>query len=124
VNVALVGDATMRRLNRTYRGVSRATDVLSFPVGDDGPAARRDPESPFLGDIVIATGLARRQARAFGHSYATELRILALHGFLHLMGYDHVSDRGQMKRVEEHLRRRAGLPTAVISRASGRAEFR
>ncbi|MFO7301137.1 MAG: rRNA maturation RNase YbeY [Acidobacteriota bacterium] len=117
VDLALVGDATMRRLNREFRGVDRATDVLSFP--SDDPAARRRQGSPPrpLGDIAIALGVARRQAREHGHDLRTELRILALHGLLHLLGYDHEQDDGRMRRVEERLRRRAGLPTGLIARA-------
>jgi len=120
VAVALVGDSTMRRLNRTYRGVSKATDVLSFPPGDD-PVVVPRLSRPFLGDIVIATGVARRQALAFRHSMSTELRTLALHGLLHLLGYDHSSDRGEMARLEDRLRRRAGLPTGLIHRGSGQS---
>jgi probable rRNA maturation factor len=72
----------------------------------------------FLGDIVIARGLARRQARQAGHDEATELRVLALHGLLHLLGYDHQHDNGEMARVERRLRRKAGLKDALIERAA------
>lgn len=82
--------------------------------------ADRGPETlapgPYLGDIVIARGQAARQARAQGHPVATELRILALHGLLHLMGYDHERDHGQMRRLESRLRRRGGLVTGLIER--------
>ena len=71
-----------------------------------------------LGDIAIALGVARRQAREQRHSLQTEMRLLALHGVLHLLGYDHETDRGRMQRVEERLRRRAGLPSGLIVRAS------
>jgi probable rRNA maturation factor len=78
------------------------------------------PVSPvvesFLGDIAIARGVARRQARVAGHSERTELRVLALHGLLHLLGYDHERDRGEMSRVEQHLRRRGGLREGLIER--------
>jgi probable rRNA maturation factor len=70
-----------------------------------------------LGDVAIAAGVARRQAARHGHSLATELRILALHGLLHLLGYDHEQDQGRMRRFEERLRRRAGLPGGLIARA-------
>jgi probable rRNA maturation factor len=108
VTIALVGDATMRRLNRRYAGKDRATDVLSFPSGLPGGA---------LGDIAIATGVARRQAREAGHAYAQELQVLALHGLLHLLGYDHHGDDGKMARVESRLRRKGGLPGGLIERA-------
>jgi probable rRNA maturation factor len=125
VGIALVTDAAMRRLNRVYRRVDKATDVLSFPAapyvgrtfrsagraGPKGPAYVQD-----LGDLAIATGVARRQAREQGHPLSTELRILALHGLLHLLGYDHERDSGQMQRAEERLRRRAGLPVGLIRR--------
>ena len=80
VTVAVVSDARVRALNRSYRGKNGATDVLSFPTSSP---------SPFLGDIVIARGVARRQARAAGHGERTEWRVLALHGLLHLLGSDH-----------------------------------
>ena len=110
VAVALVSDAVMRTLNRRHRGHDRATDVLSFP-----------DEAPRLGDLAIATGVARRQARAEGHALAIELRVLALHGLLHLLGYDHETDRGEMRRVEDRLRRRLGLPTGLIGRTLAKA---
>jgi probable rRNA maturation factor len=118
VSVALVGDKRVRALNRTYRGKDYATDVLSFPT-----AASPQPlaPSPFLGDIVIARGVARRQAREARHSEQTELRVLALHGLLHLLGYDHERDNGRMRRVERRLRRKGGLPEGLIERAGARA---
>jgi probable rRNA maturation factor len=100
VTIALISDARMRTLNRAYRGKDYATDVLSFPVGDD---------DSFLGDIAIATGVAERQADEAGHPVGTELRILALHGLLHLLGYDHERDDGQMARTEARLQKAAGL---------------
>jgi probable rRNA maturation factor len=105
VNVALVSDARVRALNRTYRGRDCATDVLSF-IGD------RDS----LGEIVIARGVAKRQARAVGHPESIELRVLALHGLLHLLGYDHERDNGEMARVERRLRRKGGLREGLIER--------
>jgi probable rRNA maturation factor len=106
VTVALVSDARIRALNRRYRGKDRTTDVLSFPGAEPG----------MLGDIVIAAGVARRQAQAAGHSIQMELRVLALHGLLHLLGYDHERDAGQMARVEARLRVRGGLPEGLIER--------
>lgn len=124
VDIALVSDRAMRRLNRTFRHVDTSTDVLSFPINDpdaDGRPSRRgggEPPRP-LGDIAIALGVAARQARDQGHGLRTELRVLALHGLLHLLGYDHDRDAGQMRRVEERLRRRAGLPSGLIARGPG-----
>jgi probable rRNA maturation factor len=113
LTVALISDARMRALNRTFRGVDHATDVLSFPA--EGTPS---PGTAALGDIAIATGVAARQARAHGHSVQTEIRVLALHGLLHLLGYDHETDRGEMRRAEDRLRRRASLPVGLIGRAS------
>ncbi len=103
--VALVSDATMRRLNRDFRGVDRATDVLSFPAEPQ----RRRLEPLWLGDVVIAKGVAGRQARRVGHSIEDEVRRLALHGLLHVLGYDHERDDGQMARVERRLLRKGGI---------------
>jgi len=116
--VAIVGDATVRRLNRTYRGLDRVTDVLSFPAGEPAHLAAGAPR--FLGDVVIARAVAARQARAAGHSTGTELRVLALHGLLHLVGYDHERDEGEMARLERRLRRRGGLRASLIEREQGR----
>jgi probable rRNA maturation factor len=101
-------------LNRRYRGKNAATDVLSFPAEPDGSG--RVPRSGILGDIVIARGVARRQARAAGHGERIELRVLALHGLLHLLGYDHERDSGTMARVERRLRRKGGLREGLIER--------
>src|SRR5687767_1295648 len=107
VCVALVSDLRMRALNRQFRGKDRVTDVLSFPAQTRG----------FLGDIVIASGVAKKQAKAAGHSLNIEFRVLALHGLLHLLGYDHDSDDGKMARIEARLRKKAGLPEGLIERA-------
>jgi len=134
VTVALVSDARIRALNRRYRRKDRVTDVLSFPAF--APSARRqgarvrDPWPPVsglrpsLGDIVIATGRARRQAREAGHGLGAELRLLALHGLLHLAGFDHERDGGRMARLERTLRRRGGLETGLIERARRAAPAR
>jgi probable rRNA maturation factor len=119
MTVALVSDARMRALNRQYRGKDYATDVLSFPTAADLRRKSRPQApapSPHLGDIVIAQGIARRQARAAGHDSPEELRILALHGLLHLLGYDHERDNGQMARLERRLRRKGGLREALTER--------
>jgi len=102
VTIALVSNARIRALNKQFRRKDAVTDVLSF-----------DPS-----DIAIASAVARRQAREAGHSYADELKVLALHGLLHLMGYDHHarSDRGRMARMERRLRARGGLRSGLIER--------
>jgi probable rRNA maturation factor len=106
VTVAIVSDRRMRALNREFRGKDYATDVLSFPSNQRG----------FLGDVVIAAGVAKRQAREAGHTIQTELRVLTLHGLLHLLGYDHEGDDGRMARAEARLRKKAGLPQGLIER--------
>ena len=115
VSVALVSDSRVRSLNRQYRRRDYATDVLSFP--SEGPGLTPPSSGRFLGDIVVARGMARRQARAAGHSELTELRVLVLHGLLHLLGYDHDRDDGAMARVERSLRLKGGLPGGLIERA-------
>jgi probable rRNA maturation factor len=112
VGIALVSDARVRALNREYRGHDFPTDVLSFPISQESFSAA----SSYLGDIVIARGVARRQAHAVGHDEPTELRVLALHGLLHLLGYDHERDRGTMARVERRLRRKGGLAQGLLDR--------
>ncbi|MGE3955975.1 MAG: rRNA maturation RNase YbeY [Vicinamibacterales bacterium] len=119
VTVAVVPDTRVRALNRAYRGKDYATDVLSFPAVDPAAPSVAEPSSgprP-LGDIVIARGVARRQARDAGHAEWVELRVLALHGLLHLLGYDHEHDTGEMARLERRLRRKGGLREGLIERA-------
>ena len=115
LSVAIVSDRRMRALNRQFRGKDKVTDVLSFP--SDPSTSLRAGERGFLGDIVIAAGVAKRQARDAGHSAQTELRVLALHGLLHLLGYDHDDDDGKMARVEMRLRKKAGLKEGLIERS-------
>jgi probable rRNA maturation factor len=112
LTLAIVSDAAMRRLNKQFRGKDMTTDVLSFPPDADASG----PNRSFLGDLAIARGIAARQARELGHSLQIELRILALHGLLHLLGYDHETDRGEMGRLEDQLRQHAGLPAGLIAR--------
>ena len=121
IGVCLVSDAQIARWNSAYRGKNRPTDVLSFPAestdhGVDFPPARklakmsRKPRlTKYLGDIAIAPAVARRNSRRFGRTLPEELRILILHGTLHLMGYDHDTDTGQMDRRERSLRRKMGI---------------
>ena len=130
----ITGDAHMRRLNREFRGKDLTTDVLSFPAGDiqarenhetlasEGLGMRKTGDkkrSPVLlraGDIAISLPRARAQARRFGHSTGREVRILMLHGLLHLLGHDHESDGGRMARAEKRWRARLGLPAGLIER--------
>jgi probable rRNA maturation factor len=114
VSIALVSDERIRSLNREYRKKDYATDVLSFP---SAPPPFASALESFLGEIVIARGVARRQAREARHSELTELRLLALHGLLHLLGYDHERDGGEMRRTEQRLRRKGGLREGLIERA-------
>jgi len=107
LTIALVSDARIRSLNRRFRGKDLATDVLSFPADEVG----------VLGDVVIAAGVAARQAVEVGHSLQAELRVLALHGLLHLLGYDHEHDDGRMARLERRLRVKGGLRKGLIERA-------
>lgn len=104
--VALVSDRRIAALNRRFGCVSRPTDVLSFPVGR--PGAGRGGNG-YLGDVVISLETARHQARREGHSVQTEVGLLIVHGVLHLLGFDHETDNGQMMRREHALRRRLGL---------------
>ena len=109
VAVLLTSDAAIRGLNRDFRGKNKATDVLSFPA--EGPAA-----SGLAGDLAISIPTARRQAAAQGHALLVKLKVLMLHGLLHLAGYDHETDEGQMARKERQLRAKLGLPLGLIER--------
>ena len=93
------GDARMRRLNREFRRQDRSTDVLAFPAGD----------GELLGDIVVSVPYAARQARRRGEPRAREIERLLVHGYLHLLGYDHEADSGEMEALEGALRKRLGL---------------
>lgn len=96
VAVCLVSDPSMRRYNRRFRGIDQPTDVLSFPPGDDAPVEN----SRHLGDILISVATAARQASEAGHTLDRELKLLALHGYLHLLGYDHETDDGEMLELQ------------------------
>lgn len=101
--VSLVSDQGMAKLNGRFRGRSQATDVLSFP------ASSSPGTNGYVGDIAISAETARRNARRLRHSLGEEVKLLMLHGVLHLLGYDHETDRGQMNRREHRLRRQLGL---------------
>jgi len=125
IGVCLVTNAQIAKWNRAYRGKNSPTDVLSFPAADSAKHAKRNPKSrvkrgansirgadassdpsrSYLGDIAIAPAVARKNARRFGRTFGHEMRILVMHGILHLMGYDHETDTGQMDRRETRLRR-------------------
>jgi probable rRNA maturation factor len=109
VDVLISGNQRLRELNRRFRRKNKPTDVLSFP-------------RPSGGDIAISAQIARDNARLYGHSIAEELKILVLHGMLHLAGYDHESDNGRMARVESRLRARLKLPASLIGRTQSRAQ--
>lgn len=111
VNVLLTSDTEIRRLNRTYRNKNKATDVLSFPAA--WPAS-----DEVAGDLAISVPTAKRQAVQQGSSLSAEIKILMLHGLLHLAGYDHETDTGQMARRERLLRARLRLPLGLIERAT------
>ena len=111
VNVLLTSNSELRALNSRFRGKDRPTDVLSFPpVFGLGNA--------FAGDVAISAEMAAYNARLVGHSPAEEVEILVLHGLLHLAGYDHERDHGEMARTEERLRRALHLPAGLIDRSS------
>ena len=131
VGVAIVSDARVRALNRAYRGKDCTTDVLSFRASEPevaqpfraasaANAGLKPCATPvrYLGDIVIARGVARRQAREVRHGEDDELRVLALHGLLHLLGYDHERDDGRMRRLERRLLRANGVHAGLIERTN------
>ncbi len=130
VNIVFVGDELMQRLNQTYRNIAAPTDVLSFvylalpspydhtPLQREAwffnqPAVTLDGGRPLLGEVVIATPTARRYAARHALTFAEEIQRLVIHGVIHLCGYDHETDAGQMTRLERRLRRRfLASPTA------------
>jgi probable rRNA maturation factor len=115
LTVCLVSDAEIARMNETYRKKKGPTDVLSFPILVRGRpvrlrrGSRAIKDREYLGDIAISPGTARRYAKKNGRKLLSELQVLILHGVLHLLGYDHETDRGQMERIERKLRKRLGL---------------
>ena len=113
VSVLLTSSRKMRELNRAFRGKDGSTDVISFP------AASLTAEE-VAGDVAISVEIATANGRKFGHKTEDEIRILILHGLLHLAGYDHETDSGQMARKEAALRRKLGLPSNLIARSEAR----
>ena len=114
VAVLLTNDSAVQELNLRFRRKNQATDVLSFPSAPPGGHSR----AGFAGDLAISLDTAARQAAVLGHSLLPEVKILLLHGLLHLAGYDHEQDSGTMARREHTLRRRFGLPAGLIQRAA------
>jgi probable rRNA maturation factor len=108
VNVLVTTSQELRALNRRFRKKDKTTDVLSFPPMLES--------AEFSGDIAISADIAASNARQLGHSPANEVKILALHGVLHLAGHDHETDDGKMARVEQRLRKKLGLPVGLIER--------
>jgi probable rRNA maturation factor len=111
----ITGDAELRKLNRAFLGKDYATDVLSFPAGECDCSGRGCGH--YAGGLAISVARARAQGREFGHSTEDEVRILMLHGVLHLLGMDHESDAGQMARAEKRWRKALGLAGGLIERA-------
>lgn len=110
VTVLLTSDAAIKRLNKQFRGKNKATDVLSFPASEMAAGV--------AGDLAISAETALKQAREQGHTLSTEIKVLMLHGLLHLAGYDHEVDNGEMARKERGLRGRLGLPQGLIERVN------
>jgi probable rRNA maturation factor len=117
VNILLTGNSKMRSLNLRFRKKNKTTDVLSFPVE---PVAARNGKRLFAGEIAISVDIARENAARLGHSHAVEVKVLILHGILHLAGFDHERDNGEMARKEAGLRRLLGLPSSLTERQSPR----
>jgi len=111
VEVLLASDKTLRRLNREWRGKDKATDVLSFPAAEEMATV-------YGGDLAVSLETAQRQAEEHGHSLRDEVKILLLHGLLHLSGMDHEVDAGEMAEREAELRKRLRLKSGLIARAA------
>ncbi len=114
-NVLVTRSEVLRSLNRQFRGKDKATDVLAFPASS--PVSKGDNKKKFAGDIAISADVAAENAARFGHSPVEEVKILALHGILHLAGFDHERDNGEMARKEAKLRRALKLPSVLTERA-------
>jgi probable rRNA maturation factor len=117
VNILVTSSSELRALNWRFRRADKATDVLSFPA----PEVERNTARRVAGDVAISADIARENAARLGHSVADEVKILALHGILHLAGFDHERDHGEMARKESRLRRQLKLETGLIERAERRA---
>lgn len=115
LSILLADDERIRELNRQFRKKNKPTDVLSFPAAAWDQPSR---SSRRLGDLAISLDTAGRQAETFGHSLATEVKVLILHGILHLAGLDHERDDGEMAAIEGRLRKELDLPATLIERSS------
>jgi probable rRNA maturation factor len=115
-NILVAGNGELRQLNRRFRGKDQPTDVLSFP-------ALRGAKAGLAGEIAISATIAAANARRLGHSPALEIKVLALHGLLHLAGFDHETDNGEMARKERTLRTQLKLPASLIARAKASAKM-
>jgi probable rRNA maturation factor len=116
VNVLVTNSSELRALNRRFRRADKTTDVLSFP----SPQGERGKAGRVAGDVAISADIARENAARLGHPVADEVKILSLHGMLHLAGFDHERDNGEMARKEIRLRRQLKLETGLIERAQPR----
>jgi len=114
VNVLVTSGAVVRSLNRRFRGKNKPTDVLSFPSGFTRSQSRKGRH--LAGDVAISADIALRNSARFGHPVVQEIKILTLHGILHLAGFDHERDNGEMARKEATLRRALHLPIALMER--------
>jgi len=112
VSVLVTGSRELQRLNQKFRAQDKPTDVLSFP-------ALSGASEGLAGDVAVSAEIAAQNARQLGHEVAEEIKILVLHGVLHLAGYDHEHDHGEMARKEQQLRRALRLPVGLIERAAG-----
>ena len=121
VDVFITTSGEMRSLNDRFRGKNKSTDVLSFPSESSSNLLRG---MPFVGEIAISADIALDNARRLGHSAAAEVKVLVLHGILHLAGFDHERDNGQMARKEATLRRALRLPLSLTERGDAGSEMR
>ena len=115
VSVLLTDDAMLRELNRQYRHKDKPTDVLSFPAAT---VPGQEGRKTLAGDLAVSLDTAERQAEAFAHPLDLEVKVLLLHGLLHLAGFDHETDAGEMARIERKLRKQFDLPSGLIQRTS------
>ena len=133
LNICFVDDGEIRRLNSLYRGKDKATDVLSFAWNDGGGRPGREASASlsrrawgekanFLGEVVISVETARHNAAAEGHSTLNEIRWLILHGVLHLLGYDHERDTGEMTALELVLREQLSVANGKVGKGKGKSQ--